>query len=66
MSKPQFTQDQIQNWRDYEEVRLGGVYNMYDPRARFATGLSSKEYSFVMDNYSELKEQAASTHHESH
>jgi hypothetical protein len=51
-----FTKDQIANWKTYEKVRSGGRYNMYDSRARAATGLSSKDYSFVMQNYTELKQ----------
>ena len=53
-----FTQEQLDNWRDYEEVRQSGTWNMYAPQARAATGLTKEEYSFVMHNYSELKEAA--------
>lgn len=50
-----FTLEQLANWRAYEEVRLGGEYNMFDPRARASTGLTSEEYSFCMKNFSALK-----------
>ena len=38
----------------YEMVRKSGKWNMYDPRAKYATRLSNEEYMFVMKNYSEL------------
>lgn len=49
-----FTKDQLADFILYEEVRLTGAYNMFDPRARRSTGLSSHEYSFVMQNYEGL------------
>jgi hypothetical protein len=58
MMKEQFTQKQINNWHEYEFVRQEGSYNMFDPRARRATGLSGEEYSFCMKHYSELREAA--------
>lgn len=51
----QFTEQQLADWKNYEQVRKSGHYNMYFPQAREATGLSGERYSFVMDNYSELK-----------
>lgn len=54
--KPEvFTEDQLSDWDDYESIRQSGAYNMLDPRARLATGLSGDEYRFVMHNYSALK-----------
>jgi hypothetical protein len=53
-----FTKEQIHAWKCYEEVRLSGHYNMFDSRARISTGLDTKTYTFVMKNYSELKEAA--------
>lgn len=50
-----FTSDDLQDWRAYERVRKGGRYNMFDPRARRATGLSDERYSFVLRNFSKLK-----------
>lgn len=58
MKKQNFTTEDLIDFKDYEEVRLSGRYNMFDPRARRATGLSSERYCFVMKNYSELKEAA--------
>ena len=51
----EFTFIQLENFRRYEEVREEGLYNMFDPRARELTGLSEKDYIFVMNNYSDLK-----------
>ena len=53
----EFTFIQIQNYLAYEDVRSRGHFNMFDPRARQVTGLSHEEYSFVMENFSELKAQ---------
>ena len=50
-----FTEQEIENWRAYEEVRAEGRYNMFDPNARALTGLSRADYGYCMDNYSELK-----------
>ena len=52
----QFTKDQLTDWKAYERVRSGGRYNMFDARARQATGMSGERYSFTMINYSALKE----------
>jgi hypothetical protein len=56
-----FTDQEIAQWLKYEAVRASGKYNMFDPRARAAAGLSSSECTFVMKNYSELAEIAKST-----
>lgn len=53
-----FTFIQINNWRKYEKVRAGGRWNMFDPHARQATGMTRDEYIFCMEHYSELKEAA--------
>jgi len=51
-----YTKHQIKAFRFYEQVRESGHYNMFDSRARLATGLTKEEYLFVMENYSELKD----------
>jgi hypothetical protein len=51
-----FTKHQISDYRAYEKVRKGGLYNMFSPQARAAAMLTKDEYTFVMKNYSELKE----------
>ena len=53
-----FNDQQVDNWREYESVRQGGRYNMFDPNARALTGLDRDDYLFCMKNYSELKEAA--------
>jgi hypothetical protein len=50
-----YTEKEIDNWRDYEEVRQSGLYNVFDSQARASTGLTKDEYFFVMHNYTELK-----------
>ncbi|MFA7278950.1 MAG: hypothetical protein WC100_02540 [Sterolibacterium sp.] len=55
----EFTFAQLNNWRAYEKVRLGGRWNMFDPSARRATGLTPEEYSFTIANYSALREAVA-------
>ena len=50
-----FTPQDIADWKAYERVRERGAYNMFDPRARRATGLSGERYSFVMRHYSALR-----------
>ena len=52
----EFTEQQLKNFKKYVRVQMGGRYNMFDPRARAATGLSQDEYTFIIKNYSELKE----------
>ena len=52
----EFTNQQLQNFKKYVRVQMGGRYNMFDPRARAATGMDKAEYILVMENYSALKE----------
>lgn len=51
-----FTKTQLAAFRAYEIVRKSGRFNMFDPRARQATGLSDDNYSFVMKYYTDLRE----------
>ena len=53
-----FTQKQINHYKAYEFVRKSGHYNMFSPQARLATCLDKDDYIFVMENYSELKEES--------
>jgi hypothetical protein len=53
-----FTSTELKQYRRYENVRESGHWNMLDPQAREATGLSRDQYSFVMKNYSALREAA--------
>ena len=38
----------------YEEVKQKGLYNMLDKRARILTGLTEKDYNYILKNYTEL------------
>ena len=40
----------------FEAVRKSGKYNMYDPGARYGTGLTEKEWKTIMKDYGKLKE----------
>jgi len=57
-NKTEFSELEILNWKAFERVRAGGRFNMFDPKARQASGLGPDEYAFCMDHYSELKEAA--------
>ena len=60
MSEPQtHTPEQIEAWLSYERIRKGGSYNMFDSRARQATGLSREEYLYCMKNFASLRDAAA-------
>lgn len=56
--KNSFTSDQIDNFTAYHKVQMSGRYNMFDNRARLATGMTKEEYMFVMSNYEELAKAA--------
>ena len=51
----EFTFEHLANLAAFEEVRDSGLYNMLDPRARAASGLSREDYAFAMKHYSKLK-----------
>ena len=42
------------DFRAYEEVRQGGVFNMLDRRARVLSGLDRDTYMAVLKQYTEL------------
>lgn len=50
----EFSDRQIQDWRDYVVVQKEGQFNMFDPRARELTGLDRDAYIFVMSHYDRL------------
>jgi len=52
-----FTAKQLQDFQAYRKVQMGGKWNMFDPRAFQATGLSESKYMFVMRNYSALQKE---------
>ena len=49
-----YTLAQMLNFKKYLAVQKSGRYNMFDPRARQATGLSREEYIFNIENYDAL------------
>ena len=54
-----FTQEQLSWFKKYEAVRVSGEYNMFDPRAQVAAGLTNDQYLYVMQFYSPLSKAAA-------
>lgn len=52
----QFTPQQLEDWKAYEEVRSWGTYNMFSAEARHATALTKDAYTFVMKNYTALQD----------
>jgi hypothetical protein len=56
-----YSQKQIENWQEYEDVRQGGLFNMFDPRARDMTSLSVAEWLYCMEHYSALKKASEET-----
>jgi len=54
-----YTGQQLKDWQAYERVRKGGLFNMYDPQAKEATGLDEGAYSFTQSNFTELKQAIA-------
>ena len=46
-----FTTLQVSHFHAYKKVQKRGHFNMLDPRARQATGLSKEDYVFVINNY---------------
>jgi len=52
-----YSREVINDWKRYERVRLGGAYNMFDPRAREATGLTQERYVFLLKHYADIAEQ---------
>jgi hypothetical protein len=51
-----YSQRQINNFRAYEMIRSSGEYNMFSSQARLASCLSKEDYTYVMENYSALKD----------
>lgn len=53
-----YTQQQLDNWREYESIRASGEFNMFDPRARRMSEMSVSEWVFCMEHYADLREHA--------
>ena len=50
-----FTQEELDNFARYENMRSSGLFSMFDPRARDMSDLTEAEYVFVLQNYTYLK-----------
>jgi len=57
--KTDFTERQIEAWKEFEEVRQSGVVNMMSPQVRDLCDITRDEHLFIIENYSALKEAAA-------
>lgn len=55
------TTKQLNQWREYEEVRQEGMYNMFDQNARLMTEMTRAEWVYCMTHYDTLKAQAEGT-----
>ncbi len=44
----------IEQFEKYLKVQSKGLYNMFDPRARQASGLSESIYNYIIEHYDEL------------
>ena len=51
----EFTADQLADFLAFCKVQSSGTFNMLDPRARKAAGLTSGRYLFVLGNYDALR-----------
>lgn len=56
-----FTEQQIADFKAYDEVRQEGCFNMMSPQAQRATGLDRDSYMFVLRNYVELAQAVEQT-----
>lgn len=45
-----------QEFAEYVRVQMSGLFNMFNPHARLATGLSREKYLYIIKNYAALKE----------
>ena len=48
------TKYEQQNLLKYEIIRQKGIYNMFDTRTIQLTGLTEKEYNYILFNYERL------------
>jgi hypothetical protein len=53
-----YSEQQLKDWSAYERIRESGLFNMFDPRARDLTTMSSSEWVFCMEHYEDLKQHA--------
>ena len=53
-----YTDEQIENWNSFEDLRQSGACNMLSSAVREITGLTRDEHQFILANYEDMKEQA--------
>jgi len=53
-----YTDEQIENWNSFEDLRQKGACNMLSSTVREITGLTRDEHQFILANYEDMKEQA--------
>lgn len=46
-----------EDFKEYEEVRKSGKYNMFDPNARLSTSLDRGQWVEIMTNYNKYKKE---------
>ena len=44
-------------WNEYRSIQKGGLYNMFDPKAREHTTLNKEQWFFIIKNYGMLKKE---------
>ena len=44
-----------EQWNEYRYIQKGGMYNMFDPSARAMTDLTKQEWTYIIKNYTQLK-----------
>jgi hypothetical protein len=54
--KRQFTPNEINQFRRFENVRKGGAVNMMDQRVRGMAELTRDQHLFILKHYSEIKD----------
>lgn len=45
-----------EQFKQFEQVRISGMFNMFDPEARAMTDLTKDEWVEIMQRYNSLKE----------
>ena len=43
-----------EQWDEYRDILDGGMFNMFDPRAREMSSLDKRQWLYAMENYDEL------------
>ena len=46
-----------EEWEEYRDIQMSGMFNMFTPQAREMTTLSKDKWIQILKNYTELKEE---------